>query len=66
MLADLYPLLRAVQPADLNTPSTPIATALEGRGDRIGENIETLDWAYLTRLNRAFRLCWRTSDDRPR
>ena len=50
MLDDLYPLLRAVQPAELNTTLNAIATALEGRGEQIGENLETVD-AYLKRLN---------------
>lgn len=50
VLSDLYPLLRAVQPADLNTTLNAVATALEGRGDQLGESIETLD-GYLTRLN---------------
>lgn len=50
VLSDLYPLLRAVQPADLNTTLNAIATALEGRGDQLGETLETLD-AYLTRFN---------------
>ncbi len=50
VLSDLYPLLRTVQPADLNMTLNAIATALEGRGDRLGENLETLD-AYLRRLN---------------
>ena len=50
VLNDLYPLLRAVQPAELNYTLNALATALEGRGDAIGENIETLD-AYLKRLN---------------
>ena len=50
VLSDLYPLLRAVQPADLNMTLNAVATALEGRGERLGENIETLD-AYLKRLN---------------
>lgn len=50
VLSDLYPLLRTVQPADLNLTLTAIATALEGRGDRIGENLETVD-GYLRRLN---------------
>lgn len=49
-LNDLYPLLRAVQPADLNKTLTAVATALEGRGDAIGNNIEVLD-NYLTRIN---------------
>ena len=50
VLSDLYPLLRAVQPADLNMTLNAVATALEGRGDQLGEGIETLD-AYLTKLN---------------
>lgn len=50
VLSDLYPLLRAVQPADINTTLNAIATALEGRGDQIGENLETVD-GYLKRLN---------------
>ncbi len=50
VLNDLYPLLRAVQPADINQTLNAIATALEGRGELIGENIETVD-AYLKRLN---------------
>jgi phospholipid/cholesterol/gamma-HCH transport system substrate-binding protein len=50
VLSDLYPLLRAVQPADLNMTLNAIATALEGRGDQLGENLETLD-SYLKRFN---------------
>ena len=50
VLADLFPLLTAVRPADINTTLTALATALEGRGDKLGENFETLD-AYLKRLN---------------
>ena len=50
MLNDLYPLLRAVQPAEINQTLNAIATALEGRGELIGENFETVD-AYLKRLN---------------
>ena len=50
VLNDIYPLLRAVQPAELNYTLNALATALEGRGEAIGENIETLD-AYLKRLN---------------
>ncbi|MET1060505.1 MAG: MCE family protein [Nocardioides sp.] len=49
-LNDLYPLLRAVQPAELNKTLTALATALEGRGDRLGANLETLD-SYLRRIN---------------
>jgi phospholipid/cholesterol/gamma-HCH transport system substrate-binding protein len=50
VLNDLYPLLRTVQPADLNYTLTALATALEGRGDRLGANLETVD-SYLKRLN---------------
>jgi len=50
VLNDIYPLLRAVQPAELNYTLNALATALEGRGEAIGENIETLD-SYLKRLN---------------
>ncbi|MCL8024579.1 MCE family protein [Nocardioides bruguierae] len=50
VLDDLYPLLRTVRPADLNATLTALATALEGRGDLIGENLETVD-AYLKKLN---------------
>ena len=50
VLSDLYPLLRTVQPAELNMTLNALATALEGRGDQLGENIETLD-DYLKRLN---------------
>ncbi|NYG58800.1 phospholipid/cholesterol/gamma-HCH transport system substrate-binding protein [Nocardioides daedukensis] len=49
-LNDLYPLLRAVQPADLNKTLTALATALEGRGEAIGDNLVTLD-SYLKRIN---------------
>jgi len=50
VLSDLYPLLTAVQPAKINMTLNAIATALEGRGDQLGENLETVD-SYLKRLN---------------
>ena len=50
VLSDLYPLLRAVQPADLNMTLNALATALEGRGDQLGENLETVD-GYLRKFN---------------
>jgi len=50
VLSDLYPLLRTVEPAQLNMTLNAMATALEGRGDQIGENLETVD-DYLKRLN---------------
>ena len=50
VLSDLYPLLRTVEPAELNQTLNALATALEGRGDEIGQNLETVD-SYLKRLN---------------
>jgi phospholipid/cholesterol/gamma-HCH transport system substrate-binding protein len=50
VLSDLYPLLQAVQPADLNMTLNALATALEGRGAELGENLETVD-SYLKRIN---------------
>jgi len=50
VLNDIYPLLRAVQPAELNYTLNAMADALEGRGDEIGQNIETLN-SYLQRIN---------------
>lgn len=50
VLSDLYPLLRAVQPVDLNYTLTALATALEGRGESIGNNLVVLN-DYLERTN---------------
>ncbi|WGX95983.1 MCE family protein [Nocardioides sp. L-11A] len=50
VLSDLYPLLRTVQPAELNATLTALATALQGRGELLGKNLETLD-GYLKRIN---------------
>jgi phospholipid/cholesterol/gamma-HCH transport system substrate-binding protein len=50
VLADLYPLLRTVQPADINLTLNAISTALEGRGDDLGRDIVTVDH-YLKRIN---------------
>jgi phospholipid/cholesterol/gamma-HCH transport system substrate-binding protein len=50
VLDDIYPLLRAVQPAELNYTLTALATALEGRGEAIGSNLVTLN-DYLERIN---------------
>ncbi len=50
VLSDLYPLLTAVQPAQINMTLNALATALEGRGDQLGGNLETLD-SYLKRFN---------------
>ena len=50
VLADLYPLLRTVQPADLNLTLNAISTALEGRGEALGQDLVTVDH-YLKRIN---------------
>jgi phospholipid/cholesterol/gamma-HCH transport system substrate-binding protein len=50
ILADLFPLLRSVRPADLNATLYAIAHALQGKGDQLGDTFETLD-DYLNRMN---------------
>jgi phospholipid/cholesterol/gamma-HCH transport system substrate-binding protein len=50
LLNDIYPFLRTVQPAELNYTLTALATALEGRGEAIGQNLVILD-DYLQRTN---------------
>jgi phospholipid/cholesterol/gamma-HCH transport system substrate-binding protein len=42
VLADLFPLLRAVRPADLNATLNALATALEGRGEQLGATMDEL------------------------
>ena len=51
VLARLFPLLRAVRPADLNMTLNALATALQGRGEQIGRTVDDLD-AYLTSMNK--------------
>ncbi|MEV6962911.1 MCE family protein [Streptomyces sp. NPDC051207] len=50
LMNDLLPLLRTVQPGELNATLSAFATALEGRGDRIGDNLVRVE-RYLRRLN---------------
>jgi phospholipid/cholesterol/gamma-HCH transport system substrate-binding protein len=50
LLQDIYPFLRTVQPAQLNYTLTALATALEGRGEAIGQNLTILE-GYLRRNN---------------
>jgi phospholipid/cholesterol/gamma-HCH transport system substrate-binding protein len=50
ILADLFPLLRTVRPADLNTTLYAISHALVGNGDKIGRTLDDLD-QYLTAIN---------------
>ena len=49
ILAELFPLLRAVRPADLNMTLNALATALDGRGDQLGQTLEELD-VYLSAI----------------
>ncbi|TQK51096.1 virulence factor Mce-like protein [Streptomyces sp. SLBN-118] len=50
LLNDLLPLLRTVRPAELNATLSAFATALEGRGDRIGANLTRVE-GYLREIN---------------
>ena len=50
VLDNLLPLLRTINPGKLNATLNALATALEGRGKRLGENLELVD-GYFTRLN---------------
>ncbi|OLT25465.1 virulence factor Mce family protein [Actinomadura sp. CNU-125] len=50
VLDDLLPLLQAVKPAELNATLNALATALQGRGDQLGENLEQAD-ALLKKIN---------------
>jgi hypothetical protein len=50
VLDNLLPLLRTIQPAKLNATLNAFATALEGRGERLGENLELVD-GYFSQLN---------------
>ena len=46
ILAELFPLLRSVRPADLNATLNALATALQGRGEKLGDTLDKLD-SYL-------------------
>ncbi len=59
ILAELFPLLRAVRPADLNATLNALATALEGRGEQLGETLDKLA-ATSTRSRASCRRCART------
>ncbi|MCW2795916.1 MCE family protein [Nocardioides sp.] len=50
ILADLFPLLRSIQPADLNKTLNALATALSGRGKQLGTTLDELD-AYLGKID---------------
>jgi phospholipid/cholesterol/gamma-HCH transport system substrate-binding protein len=50
VLNDALPLLKALEPSDLNATLNALATALEGRGAQVGKTLTQLD-AYLKKLN---------------
>jgi virulence factor Mce-like protein len=50
VFADLLPLLRAVQPEKLAATLNALASALEGRGKRLGQNLVLVD-SYFRQLN---------------
>ncbi|MEO6886638.1 MAG: MCE family protein, partial [Jatrophihabitantaceae bacterium] len=50
VLGDLLPLLQAVKPAELNATLTAVATALQGRGEKLGQTLVGID-SYLKSLN---------------
>jgi phospholipid/cholesterol/gamma-HCH transport system substrate-binding protein len=43
ILSELFPLLRSIQPADLNATLNALATALGGRGEELGTTLDKLD-----------------------
>lgn len=50
VLATLFPLLRSIRPADLNTTLYALSHALAGRGEKLGRTITDLD-SYLGAVN---------------
>lgn len=50
VFSNLLPMLQAVKPADLAVTLNAMANALEGRGERLGDNLVLVD-RYFTELN---------------
>jgi phospholipid/cholesterol/gamma-HCH transport system substrate-binding protein len=50
VLATLFPLLRSIRPGDLNSTLYALATALQGRGEKLGETVDQLE-SYLAAMN---------------
>ena len=50
LLNDIYPLLTAVEPENLATTLSAVATTLEGRGEDFGNSLVTLN-SYLEKFN---------------
>jgi phospholipid/cholesterol/gamma-HCH transport system substrate-binding protein len=51
VLDDVIPLLRAIDPEKLSATLNALATAIEGRGEQLGDNLVRLN-AYLIELNK--------------
>ena len=50
VLNDLYPLLTAIEPAQLNYTLNALADALDGRGAKLGQTLTAIN-SYLTKFN---------------
>jgi phospholipid/cholesterol/gamma-HCH transport system substrate-binding protein len=50
VLATLFPLLRSIRPGDLNSTLYALATALQGRGEKLGRTVDDLN-SYLGAMN---------------
>ena len=50
VLDDFYPVLTSLQPQDLKATLTALATALQGRGKQLGDNLASFN-SYLQKLN---------------
>lgn len=50
ILANLFPMLRSIRPADLNTTLYALATGLSGNGDKLGQTMSELN-GYLRTIN---------------
>lgn len=50
VLNDLYPLLTAIEPAQLNYTLNALANALDGRGAKLGQTLTDIN-SYLTKFN---------------
>lgn len=50
VLNDLYPLLTAIEPAQLNYTLNALANALDGRGAKLGQTLTEIN-SYLTKFN---------------
>jgi phospholipid/cholesterol/gamma-HCH transport system substrate-binding protein len=51
ILAELYPVLRAINPADVNATLYALSHALQGKGEDIGQTLDALN-TYLSTMNK--------------